>query len=389
MTDTLAPRLRNLANYPFAELEKRLQKLRATGQKIIRLDMGSPDLPPHPAVIQALADSAAQPNHHGYAGYRGTPEFRQAVAAYYHRRFGVELDPDKEVLPLLGSKEGIVNLLLAMVGPGDVVLVPSLAYPAYAMGTRLAEAEVVEMPLRPETGFIPILDDIAPEDRQKAQMLWVNYPNNPTGAFCTPDFYRQAVDFCREHNILLCSDNAYMEVVFDGAPPAPSALATPGAKEVAVEFMSLSKSYNMAGWRLGAAVGNEKALAALLRIKSNMDSGHFRAIYDAGIVAMENTPQAWIDERNGRYATRRDKLMGVLDRIGLEVNGSPKGSLYIWAKVKHMSDNEFTEQSLEAGVSITPGSIYGHDGQGYVRISLGIGDDALDEAIDRLLKKWA
>lgn len=388
-TLTLAPRIRNLADYPFAILEKRIQKMQADGHAIIRVDIGSPDLPPPPAVIEALIKSASDPHKHGYAGYRGTPQFRQAIADYYKRLFNVDLDPNTEVLPLMGSKEGIVNMTLALVGPGDVVLVPSVGYPAYAMGAKMAEADVVEMPTRADNGFIPVLEAIRPEDRERAQMLWVNYPNNPTSASCDRDFYAKAVNFCREHNILFCSDNAYVEVTFDGLSHAPSALEIPGAKETTVEMVSLSKSHNMAGWRLGAAVGNAQALAALLRVKSNVDSGHFRAIYDAGVVALETTPQSWIDERNGRYAARRDKLMAVLPQIRLAVHEIPKGSLYVWAKVQGMSDTEYTERSLMgAGVSITPGSVYGDDGQGYVRISLGLSDESLDQAIEQLITYW-
>jgi LL-diaminopimelate aminotransferase len=386
---TVAPRIRKLADYPFAILEKRVQKLQAAGRDIIRLDMGSPDMPPPPAVIEALAKSAANPHNHGYAGYRGTAEFRRAIAAYYQRRFGVELDPDTQVMPLMGSKEGIVNLTLALAGPGDVVLVPSIGYPAYAMGTQLAEAEVVEMPLRAENGFVPALQDIKSMDRERARMLWINYPNNPTSAFCSREFYAEAVAFCREHNILLCSDNAYLEVTFDGLTHAPSALEVPGATDTTVEMISFSKSHNMAGWRLGAAVGNAQALSALLRVKSNVDSGHFRAIYDAGIVALETTPQTWLDERNARYAARRDKLVEIAPQIRLAIDSMPRGSLYVWARVLGMSDIDYAEHCLmETEVSVTPGSIYGSDGGGYVRISLGVDDETLDRAIERLTRYW-
>lgn len=384
-----APRLHNLPNYPFADLGKRIQQLNDQGKDVIQLDMGSPDLPPAPAVIEALAQSAGRSDTHGYSGYRGTPQFRKAVAKYYQERFGVEIDPNREVLPLLGSKEGIVNLTLAMIGPGDVSLVPSIAYPAYAMGTLLAEGTIVEMPLLASNKFLPVLSDIRPEDRAKAKLLWVNYPNNPTAAFCDLDFYAEAVAFCREHDILLCSDNAYIEVTFDGLAHAPSALQIPGAKDVTVEFISCSKSYNMAGWRLGAAVGNEAALDALLKVKSNVDSGHFRSIYDAGTVAFETTSQTWLDERNACYSRRRDKILKVLSQLHLEVDEPPKGSLYVWARVLGMNDIDYTERALlDAGVSITPGSVYGSDGRGYVRISLGISDARLDEALERLIKLW-
>jgi LL-diaminopimelate aminotransferase len=385
----IAPRLRNLPNYPFAVLGQRIQQLRAEGKSIIRLDMGSPDLPPSSAVIEALAESASRPDTHGYSGYTGTPEFRKAVANYYQKRFGVTVDPNTEVLPLIGSKEGIVNMMMAAVGPGDVVLVPSLAYPAYAMGAKLAEAEVVEMPTRHENKYLPVFEDISLEDRTRARMLWLNYPNNPTGAFCTREFYGEAVEFCRQHDIMLCSDNPYLEVVFDGRSHAPSALEAPNAKDVTVEFISMSKSHNMAGWRLGAAVGNKEAIASLLVVKSNLDSGHFKAIYDAGVVALETTPQGWIDSRNARYAGRRDRIIEVLPQIGLAIDEPPEGSLYVWARVQDGDDINYTDRALnETGVSITPGSIYGNDGHGYVRISLGISEAELEDALQRLIKWW-
>jgi LL-diaminopimelate aminotransferase len=381
--------VQNLPDYPFALIEQRIRQLRLQGKDIIRFDAGNPDLPPPPAVIETLASAAARPDAHGYAGYWGTPEFRQAVARYYQRRFGVRLDPEREVLPLIGSKEGIVNFMLATVGPGDVVLVPSLAYPAYAMGAWLAEADVEMMPIRAEHGFLPVLETIPQAAREKARLLWLNYPNNPTGAFAPLDYYRAAVDFCHRHGIFLCSDNPYLEVVFDGASAAPSVLEVSGAKDSAVEFISMSKTYNMAGWRLGAAVGNAEALTALLAVKSKVDSGHFRAIYDAGVVALDATPQSWIDERNARYAARRDKIVAALPEIGLRLDAKPKGTLYVWAQVQDGDDVGYTDRSLlEAGVSIAPGSIYGGDGRGYVRLSLSIADEMLDAALDRLKRLW-
>lgn len=384
-TPPIARRIQNLPDYPFAIVEKRIQELKKNGKNIVRMDVGSPDLPPPPAVIQALIDSASRDDSHGYAGYRGTAEFRQAVARYYKRRFDVDLDSNTEVLPLLGSKEGIVNLMLATVGEGDTVLVPSLGYPAYTMGARLANAEPYFMPCQAENNFLPVLENIPMEIREQAALLWLSYPNNPTGVFASVEYYAQAIAFCRENNILLASDNPYLEVVFDDEPHAPSALQVPDAKDVSVEFISMSKSHNMAGWRLGAMVGNAQIVAELLTVKSNIDSGHFKAIYDAGVVALDTTPQSWIDERNARYAARRDKIMAVLNDIGLAVGTTPKGSLYIWAKVQDGDDVAYSDKALlEAGVSISPGSFFGDDGRGYVRISLGINDNQLDEALQRL-----
>ena len=387
-----APRVRNIPQYPFAVIGQRITELTKAGKDIIRLDIGSPDLPPAQQVIDKLTEVANKPNTHGYSGYRGIPGFRQAVAQYYQDRFGVTLNPDTEVLPLIGSKEGIVNFTLATVGPGDVVLVPSLAYPAYAMGAQLAEAEVVEMTMNAGNNYLPTLTDISPEAREKARLMWLCYPNNPTGAFASLEYYQQAVDFCRENNILLASDNPYMEITFDGEPHAPSMMQVPDAKNTAVEFISCSKTYNMAGWRLGALVGAKENIDTLLIMKSNVDSGHFVAIYEAGITALQETTQEWLDERNMVYQKRRDKILAALDDIGLAPDTKPRGSLYIWAKVlkDNGDDMAYAQQSLEeASVSITPGTVYGEDGHGYVRISLGIADDDLVEALDRLRNYWA
>lgn len=385
----LPQRLEELPAYPFAVLGKRLQQMQAEGKHIIRVDMGNPDLPPPPHVVEALQHAVARPDAHGYSGYRGIVEFRRAVADYYQRRFAVEIDPEREVLPLIGSKEGLVNLILALVGPGDAVLSPRLGYPAYRMGTFLAGGEVVDVPLPAEKGFLPDLEAVSARDAARAKMMWVNYPNNPTGAFATLNDYQSMLDFCRAHNMLLCSDNPYAEVVFDGQQPAPSVLQLPDAKSYAVEFISLSKTYNMAGWRLGAAVGHPDAIAALLTVKSNMDSGHFRAIYEAGATALCDTPQSWLDERNAHYQRRRDKIVETLPQISLELEQPAKGTLYVWARVKGGDDVAYTERCLDmAGVSIAPGSFFGEDGRGYVRISLGIADKQLDEALERLRRMW-
>ncbi len=381
----VAQRIAALPDYPFVAITKRIQDLTAQGIHVTRMDMGSPDLPPPPAVIETMVQSVQRPDMHGYSNYRGTPAFRKAVARYYQRRFGVELNPDTEVLPLLGSKEGIVNLTLALVGVGDVVLVPSLSYPAYAGGAQLAQAGVVTLPMRPENGFLPVLESVSEADRQRARLLWLNFPNNPTSAFCTPNYYAEAIQFCQENDIFLASDNAYMEVVFDSPAPAPSVLQAPNAKSVAIEFMTLSKSFNMAGWRLGAAVGNAQAISALLTVKSNMDSGHFLPIYEAGIVALDHTSDEWINERNARYAARRDLIVQAAPTIGLQVDTPPQGALYVWAKVVGMSDETYAHRALnEAYVSVAHGSMYGEDGRGYIRMSLGIGDDDLQGALDRL-----
>jgi LL-diaminopimelate aminotransferase len=298
------------------------------------------------------------------------------------------VDSDREVLPLLGSKEGIVNLCLTYLGRGDMALVPDIGYPSYSMGARLAEAETHWVPLVAEEGFLPDLSSIPAQIADQAKMLWVNYPNNPTGATAENDFYQKAVDFCRQHDILLVSDNPYVDVTFDGYK-ASSVLEVRDSKSCTIEFMSFSKTYNMGGWRLGAAVGNAEAIEALLQVKSNVDSGHFRSIYDAGVVALDNTSQEWIDERNGVYELRRDKVMDVLPRVGLRAQ-KPKGSLYIWAQVQEGDGASYVEEALlQACVAFAPGGAYGPGGERYVRISLGIPDDRLEIALQRLVNWYS
>ena len=381
-----AERMHRTTLNAFAALNQRLQAMIAAGQSVIRLDMGSPDLPPPGAVIDTLTASAADPGHHGYMSYRGDPAFRRAIAAYYERRFGVSLNADREVLPLLGSKEGLVNLSLAYLDRGDAALISEISYPSYVGGTLLAGGDVILLPMRAENGYLLDLNGPIP-GIERAKLLWVNYPNNPTGATATLEFYEQALAFCEAHNLILCSDNPYADVTFDGYR-APSALQVPGAKARTVEFTSLSKTYNMAGWRIGAATGSAEVLDELLRVKSNVDSAHFRAIYDAGSNALQATSADWIAERNARYAARRDMLIAALPDIGLMAD-PPRATLYVWAAITDgRSDIAYTSEALEkAGVSITPGTVYGQAGAGFVRFSLGIAESALDEALDRL-RTW-
>jgi len=379
-----ADRLARLPAYPFALINQRVRQLTQQGIDVINLDVGSPDMPPPEFVIEALARAAHQHDKHGYSGYKGAPEFRRAVANYYQRRFGVALDPEKEVLPLIGSKEGIVNLCLAYLDRGDVALVPEISYPAYSMGAYMAGAEVYWVPV--DEQFLPILEAIPADVLKRAKLLWVNYPNNPTGAAVDLGFYERAAAFCAEHSILLASDNPYVEVTYDGFT-ACSALQAADSKLFTLEFISLSKSYNMAGWRLGAAVGSAEAVANLLQIKSNMDSGHFLPIYEAGAAALDETPQSWIDARNAVYQRRRDLILSRMDKIGLTA-AIPKGSLYIWGKTRAGTGQDYAEGALHhAHVSLAPGGMYGPGGSQYVRISLGITDDRLASALDRL-EKW-
>lgn len=382
---SVAARLGQLPPYPLALLNQRVRELTRQGIDVINVDVGSPDLPPPANVVDVLCASAHRANTHGYSGYRGLSAFRQAVAEYYARRFGVTVDPERNVLPLLGSKEGIVNLCLAYLDRGDSVIVPDIGYPSYSMGAYLSGGSANFVPLRPENGYHLDYDEIGPEALRGAKLMWVNYPNNPTGAVATLAQYQAAVDFCRAHDLLLASDNPYVEITYDGKP-APSVLQTDGGMECAIEFVSFSKTYNMAGWRLGAAVGAADVIENLLQVKSNVDSGHFIPIYEAGIEALRHVPQSWIDERNAYYQRRRDRMIESLPRAGLEPFLA-QGALYVWAEVqeRHMTGADYAEAALTAAhVSMAPGIIYGPRGDRFVRLSVCVPDVRLQEALTRL-----
>lgn len=381
----LAERLQKVPPYPFAAIAKRVRGLVEQGHDVIQLDIGSPDLPPPPQVIQALCAAATNPKAHGYGGFAGTPLLRQSFANYYQRRFGVKLDVDREVLPLLGSKEGIVNINLALINPGDVVLVPDPGYIAYSRGVILAGGEPYMVPLDPDQNYQPAIDSIPADVLKRARMMWVNYPNNPTGAVASRDELTRIVEFCRHHGIILCSDNPYADVTFDGVY-VPSILEIDGAKEIAVEFNSVSKTYNMAGWRIGVCVGNPQIVDALLRVKSNIDSGLFQVTQDACCVALTDVSAEWIQDRNRVYERRRDLLMANLERIGLS-GVPPRGGLYVWAAVQHGDDVQYAHQALdEALVSVSAGSMYGPSGSGFIRISLVVDETRLADAIERLAR---
>ncbi|GAB4524381.1 MAG: LL-diaminopimelate aminotransferase [Anaerolineae bacterium] len=385
---TKSRRLSNLPPYVFSVIGDRISKMQAEGIDVYRFDIGSPDLPPPSAVVESLAATAAEPNVHDYSGYRGVRSFRVAIANHYKARFGVELNPDTQVLPLIGSKEGLVNLALAYVSEGDISLVPDIGYPAYAMGTRLAEGEVYWVPMPEELRFLADVTQVPQDVADRAKVFWVNYPNNPTGVTAGIEFYQQALAFCQQHDILLVSDNPYMDVLFDGKQ-AVSALQAAQDTEYnnLLEFYSFSKSYNMAGWRLGAAVGSADAIKNLLQVKSNVDSGHFKPIYEAGITALQ-TPQSWIDQRNAVYQKRRDWVLQALPEIGLSTQPSD-GTLYVWAKVANgISVSEYVEQALiNAHVSIAPGGAYGPGGENYVRISIAVQEQRLQQGLEKL-KSW-
>jgi LL-diaminopimelate aminotransferase len=379
----LAQRVANLPPYIFAGLEKRITQMISEGRDVIRLDIGSPDQPPSPQIIESLYQSAKDPTHHGYAGYFGTPQLRQAIANHYMRRFGVELDPKTQVLPLIGSKEGIFNLAWAYVDPGDVVLIPDPGYPTYTSGARLAGGEIYYVPLDEQHDWLPDLDAIPAETIKRAKILWMNYPNNPTTATASLEFFERALAFACKNDVLLIHDNPYAEVCFDGYV-APSLLQVPGATQYAVEFNSLSKSHNMGGWRVGMATGNPDAINALSRLKTNIDSGIFRAVQDAATEAL-NGDQEWLSERNEVYATRRDIVLKALPEAGMSAD-KPKSTIYVWARIPAgFTSTDFANQLLEkAGVSITPGTAFGQHGEGYVRFSLGQKTERIKEAMKRV-----
>jgi LL-diaminopimelate aminotransferase len=379
----IAQRVSELPPYLFAELERKIEEKRKAGVDVISLGIGDPDLPTPAAVVEEGQRQLARPDTHQYPSNRGRPAFRQAVADFYDRRFGVELDPETEVLPLLGGKEGIAHICWAMLDPGDACLAADPGYPVYTSGPVLCGAEAVLMPLTAETRFQPHLDAIEPEHRDRANLLFCNYPNNPTGAVIEDDFFERLARFGLEHEIPIVHDNAYSEITFDGYV-APSFLQAPGAKEAGIEMFSLSKAYNMTGWRVGAAVGNAQMIQALWKLKTNIDSGMFEAIQMAGARALGEGGSV-AREMCEVYRRRRDLTIGALQAVGLDV-AAPRGTMYIWVPVPegHTSVS-FTELVLEqAGVVVSPGSSFGANGEGYVRLSLTLPDDRLREAVERI-----
>jgi len=384
-------RLAEIPSYPFARWADKIALARKRGLDVIRLDMGNPDLAPPEEVVETLCRSARCAGSHGYPGYRGIPALREAIAAYYKRRFGVELDPDSQVVPLIGSKEGLVNLALAYLDPGDLALVPDPGYAPYARGALLAGADIHRFPLTAERGFLPDLDAIPEAVIDEAVLVWLNYPNNPTGATADLGFFTQAVEFARRHDLLLCHDAPYTDVTFGGYR-APSILEVPGAMDVAIEFNSLSKMANMAGWRVGMAVGNPQVLEALAGVKSNVDSGIFHPLQEAAVEAL-STDSTWLAERNALYQKRLDILTTGLRQIGLEAC-RPQATMYLWARIPQCaepetasvwSSEEFATMLLmETGISVAPGSFFGEAGEGFVRISATAPTEKIHEARRRL-----
>jgi LL-diaminopimelate aminotransferase len=380
-------RLDQIPPYLFAELERKVTAKREAGVDVISLGIGDPDMPTYEPIVAAAQRAVADPSTHRYPTNRGRKEFRGAVAAFYERRFGVTLDPETEVMPAIGAKECIFNLNLAFLDPGDVALAADPGYPVYTGGPLLAGGEAVLMPLLPEHGFAPDLDAIAPEVLSRARLMFLNYPNNPTGAVVADGLFARAVELAREHDILVVHDNAYSETTYDGYI-APSFLQTPGARDVGVEVFSLSKGYNMTGWRCAAIVGNSEAIAAYWRLKSNIDSGVFEAVQLAGAAALGPELDVHVRGMNALYQRRRDLVCDALDAAGVAVT-PPKGTIYIWAAVPPGFDSSaaYCEHVLErAAVVISPGSAYGPSGEGFFRISLTTPDDRLVEAVERLRK---
>ncbi len=375
--------LDKMAPYLFAEIDKKKAELTSQGIDVISLGIGDPDMPTPTHIVDSMEKSIRDPKNHQYPDYAGSPEYRRACSQWMKTRFGVDVDPDSEMLALIGSKEGIAHLHVAFVDPGDYVLAPAIGYPVYSGGATLCNANTWYMPMREENGFLAEFEDAPDEVLAKAKIMFIGYPNNPTGAVATEEYFDRAIAFCREHDILLVHDNAYCDTVFDGYE-CPSLLQRPGAKDVAIEIFSLSKSYNMTGWRIAFACGNAYAVDALGTVKNNLDSGQFTAIQEAAITALTSSRDC-IDEMNAIYQRRRDSICDAFQSIGLDCK-PPKATIYVWCRVPEgMTSAEFATRVLErAHVIVTPGSSYGPDGEGFIRVSLTTPDDRLEEAVRRI-----
>ncbi len=378
-------RIERIPPYMFAELERKIAAKRAAGVDVISLGIGDPDTPTYAPIVAAAQQAVADPSTHTYPSNRGRPEFRAAVASFYDRRFGVGLDPETEVMAAIGAKECIFNLNLAFLDPGDVALAADPGYPVYTGGPLLAGAEAVLMPLVPELGFVPDLDAIAPDVLARARLMFLNYPNNPTGAIVPEGFFARVVELARARDILVVHDNAYSETTYDGYV-APSFLATPGAKDIGLEVFSLSKGYNMTGWRCAAITGNAEAIGHYWRLKSNIDSGNFDAVQLAGAAALAPAVDGEVRAMNEVYRRRRDLVCDALAQAGVAVT-PPQGTIYVWAPIPagFADSAAYCEHVLEqAGVVISPGGAYGTSGEGFFRISLTTPEERLLEAVQRI-----
>ncbi|MEX2393600.1 MAG: LL-diaminopimelate aminotransferase [Actinomycetota bacterium] len=382
---TPAQRLLDLPPYLFAELDKRVAQKRAEGADVVSFGIGDPDFPTPPHIVRALQDAVADPSTHNYPSYSGMPELRNAIAEWMNKRFNVVLDPDTEVLPLIGSKEGVVHLPWAVVGDGDVAIVGDPGYPVHDIGVRLAGGTPVPLPLHRQDGFLPDFSQIDASVARAAKMIWLCYPGNPTGATCDLDTFERSVSYCRQNNILLAHDAAYSEITYDGYV-SPSVLQVDGAKDVAVELHSFSKTFNMTGWRVGWICGNADAIEALGRLKTNLDSGVFNAIQRACIAAL-NGPMDFLDAQLDIFARRRNNAVAALQQVGIDAT-APRGSFYLFVPVPdgHTSESFATKLLDEAAVVVAPGNGYGDNGEGFVRFSLTLPDDRLEVGIERIRK---
>jgi LL-diaminopimelate aminotransferase len=378
-----AKRIDQIPPYLFAEIDRKKEEMRQKGMDLIDLGIGDPDLPTPGLIVERLKRAAENPKHHRYPSYEGMIEFRTAVAQWYERRFHVKLDPGAEVLSLIGSKEGIAHIPLAFVNPGDYVLVPSPGYPVYRVSTILAGGVPFFLPLRRENHFLPNLSEIPKEVAEKSKVLFINYPNNPTSAIAEKSFFNEVVTFAQRYRIIVCHDAAYSEVAFNGYRPH-SFMEAEGARDLGIEFHSLSKTFNMTGWRIGFAVGNSEIVAGLGRVKNNIDSGLFQAIQEAGIEALNHfdTP---LPEIINIYERRRDILIKGLQEVGLEVD-NPKATFYLWIQIpRGFTSAQFTTLLLEqGGIVVAPGNGFGESGEGYIRMSITINETRLKEAVERL-----
>lgn len=380
-----AERLRSLPRYLFAEIDKKVQEAQKKGIDVIKLGIGDPDSPTPQYIIESMQQEVAKPQNHGYPPDEGALEFREAVADYYRRRFNVDLNSQEEIIPLIGSKEGIAHIAFCFVDPGDYNLVPDPGYPVYSIGTLFAGGHSHIMPLWKENGFLPDFDSIPVEAARRAKLMFLNYPNNPTGAVATKEFFEKAVKFAREYNLIICHDAAYSEIAFDDYKPL-SILEIEGAKEVAIEFGSLSKTFNMTGWRVGYAVGNSLAVEALYRFKTNVDSGLFKALQFAGVEALTNAQMdTVVEEMRDTYKRRRDVVIKALNEAGWQLE-APKGTFYVWAPVPDgYTSQEFVTHILEeTGVVLTPGRGFGKYGEGFFRIALTVDENRMQEAMERI-----
>lgn len=384
-SDRLAKRLKQLPPYLFAEIDKLKSELVAKGADVIDLGVGDPDLPTPSHIVEALRRSAQDPANHRYPSYCGMGDFKVSVSRWYKKRFDVELDPEAEVVSLIGSKEGIAHIPLAFVDPGEPVILPDPGYPVYQAGTVFAGGVPHFVPLRVDTGFLPDLSEIPEDVAQKAKLLFLNYPNNPTAAIAEVDFFEEVVAWAKQYEVMVCHDAAYTEIAYDGYR-APSIFQVEGAKDVAIEFHSLSKTYNMTGWRVGFAVGNREIVAGLGRIKTNVDSGIFQAVQWAAMAALDGS-QDCVEENKRIYEQRRDVLVEGLRRAGLEVR-PPKATFYVWVKVPQgYTSKDFAGHLLKgAAIVATPGVGFGPHGEGYVRMTLCAPVERIQEAVERMVK---